>query len=456
MCIRESNKYNLVTVVDGTETSRTEYYYEAPVTAPADASKDGYTFAGWTPAVPATMPIPASGNDYVLTASFTVNKYTVKFYRDADATDAFSSYEADYDSAVVPASTTKTGYTFAGWTPDVGFMDENGGKTYYATWVANDYNVVYYVDGEVYDTLDIAFGEKLEVPSEPGRTGRTFIGWTDTEGSDTIVDPTTFVMNESGYKFYAVFSDNTYNAIFYLTQADKDNGVVFKTVPTVYGQQIAVPEATARAGYTFLAWSPAPGAMPANDLEFVGTWKANTYTIKFTNTGDSTVKDITGVYGASITAPADPVRTGYTFAGWDPEPAAVTEDTVFTAVFEKTLHKYTITWVNYDGTVLVEDKVTRGDMPEYTGSTPTKPYDNDCSYEFSGWAPELTAAMEDTTYTAQFTAVAFVKHTVSFDANGGEGTMEPQVFRVGVSETLRPNAFAWEYHEFLNLSLIHI
>ena len=58
--------------------------------------------------------------------------------------------------------------------------------------------------------------------------------------------------------------------------------------------------------------------------------------------------------------------------------------------------------------------------------------------------------MEDTTYTAQFTAVAFVKHTVSFDANGGEGTMEPQVFRVGVSETLRPNAFAWEYHGSLN------
>ena len=125
------------------------------MTAPADASKDGYTFAGWTPAVPATMPIPASGNDYVLTASFTVNKYTVKFYRDADATDAFSSYEADYDSAVVPASTTKTGYTFVGWaykgTTEVLNFDDDanpikvkiGDNEFVGIWRVNSYDLVY-------------------------------------------------------------------------------------------------------------------------------------------------------------------------------------------------------------------------------------------------------------------------------------------------------------------------
>ena len=71
-----------------------------------------------------------------------------------------------------------------------------------------------------------------------------------------------------------------------------------------------------RIGYTFAGWSGKPETMPARNTNVIAQWTQNTYTIKFTNTGDSTVKDITGVYGASITAPADPVRTGYTFAGW--------------------------------------------------------------------------------------------------------------------------------------------
>lgn len=64
---------------------------------------------------------------------------------------------------------------------------------------------------------------------------------------------------------------------------------------------------------------------------------------------------------------------------------------------------YTVTWKNWDGTVLAEDTVEEGVVPEYSGSTPTKPEDGSYTYEFSGWDPEPAAADDNVTYTAQFT-----------------------------------------------------
>ena len=170
-------------------------------------------------------------------------------------------------------------------------------------------------------------------------------------------------------------------------------------------------------GKRFVDWDSDVPAALTQDVKLHALFTDIEYTVIFKGP-EGNLLDWTVTYEDAIDAitEADAAVEGYTFTGWDPEPAAVTEDTVFTAVFEQTLHKYTITWVNYDGTVLAEDKVTRGDMPEYTGSTPTKPYDNDCSYEFSGWAPELTAAMEDTTYTAQTSGGSIMDYLMTIGA----------------------------------------
>ena len=61
----------------------------------------------------------------------------------------------------------------------------------------------------------------------------------------------------------------------------------------------------------------------------------------------------------------------YTFTGWTPTLTGVTEAAVYTAAYESTVNKYTITFVNYDGHVLQTGKVEYGAMPEYTGATPT-------------------------------------------------------------------------------------
>ena len=53
-------------------------------------------------------------------------------------------------------------------------------------------------------------------------------------------------------------------------------------------------------------------------------------------------------------------------------------------VTSKEFATYTVTWKNYDGTVLGTDSVLEDDMPEYTGTTPTRPKDDEYTYVFNG------------------------------------------------------------------------
>ena len=65
---------------------------------------------------------------------------------------------------------------------------------------------------------------------------------------------------------------------------------------------------------------------------------------------------------------------------------------------------YTVKWKNYDGTVLDEQDVMKGETPSHPNITPTKPADANYVYTFSGWSPELSPVTADTSYTAQFTS----------------------------------------------------
>ena len=86
---------------------------------------------------------------------------------------------------------------------------------------------------------------------------------------------------------------------------------------------------------------------------------------------------------------------------------------------------YTVTWKNYDGSVLETDTgVTLGTTPTYNGATPQKAEDENFTYTFKGWSPALSTVTGDAEYIAQFTAVSKrvePTYTVTIPATVNEG-----------------------------------
>ena len=107
----------------------------------------------------------------------------------------------------------------------------------------------------------------------------------------------------------------------------------------------------------------------------------------------------------------------YTFAGWSPEIAPVTQDVVYTAVYTPVPHKYAITWLDDDNSQLRVDMVSYGETPDF-GSTPTKAGSVQYSYAFAGWSPALTSVTGPATYKATYDSTVN-KYTVTWKNENG-------------------------------------
>lgn len=349
-------------------------------------------------------------------------------------------------------------YTFIGWTPEI--SEVTGDITYKAVYkqTVNTYTVTWKNwDGQTLMEESVAYGEvpsysgDQPVRDSDGEHSYTFSGWTP---------EITAVTGDAEYTAVFTESVNTYTvtwADWDGTVLETDENIAYGTEPE-YNGETPVREGDAQYSYTFSGWSPSPDTVTGDIIyTAVYTQTLNEYTITWIN-GDTILKEESVAYGETpVYSGETPVKEGdaqysYTFTGWTPEITSVTGDAVYTAVFEQTVNTYTVTWVNADGTILETDEdVAYGTMPEYNGETPEKASDGEYTYTFSGWSPEITAVTGDVTYAAQFTATAIEKseYTVTFDANGGEGTMEPQTFVQGVETRLNENTFTRDGYQFI-------
>ncbi|MDO5853858.1 MAG: hypothetical protein Q4Q62_07475, partial [Thermoplasmata archaeon] len=154
-----------------------------------------------------------------------------------------------------------------------------------------------------------------------------------------------------------------------------------------------------------------------------------------------------GTTSATATAPSSSSYT-YSFSSWTLDGAAITSesaitgDSAITATFTRTAvpaTTYTITWANYDGTVLQTQSLAAGAMPSYTGATPTRAYTATTAYTFAGWSPTVTAVTGNATYTATYTETA-LGGTISFSSQSVTVPMAQTVtVTIAVTGTLSPS-----------------
>lgn len=170
------------------------------------------------------------------------------------------------------------------------------------------------------------------------------------------------------------------------------------------------------------------------------TWKNHDGTVLETDTGVS--HGATPTYNGATPTKSATAQYTYAFSGWSPSVGAITGNTTYTAQFTATLRKYTVTWKNYDGSVLETDtNVPYGTTPTYNGATPARATDVQYTYAFKGWDKTVSAVTGNATYTAQFTATVR-KYTVStaVSPSGGGTVTGADTYEYGKPATLTAKA----------------
>ena len=174
------------------------------------------------------------------------------------------------------------------------------------------------------------------------------------------------------------------------------------------------------AGYEFLGWAlTANGSITyqPGDEAFVdgngdndlwAVWSRKLYTVKWLDEDGSVLDTEEYEYNAvpsykkGTPTKASTEDTVYTFDGWNPEIVPVTESTEYTATYKDSVRKYTVKWLDEDGSVLDTEEYEYNAVPSYKKGTPTKASTEDTVYTFDGWNPEIVPVTESTEYVATY------------------------------------------------------
>ena len=297
------NKYTLT--VDGVAS---EVYYGAAVSV-AEPSKEHYTFAGWEPELPDTMP----ANDVTVVSKWTEDGADYTAYDAAVAAAQAKKAETDYDKTYTAESRAAL---------DAALAEKVSGKKYSeqnvvdaATKAINDaiaaldlmtYNATFYVDGAEYRVVPTKVGAQIVAPEAPSKTGYVFTGW----------DPAVGVMGTEDVSFNAQFSagEVSYKVETYVMGLDGQYGAAeTKTVPATTGAAVSV-EPEAREGFTVADNSVLSGVVVADSsLVLKVYYSRNQYKLSV----DGVESDV--YYGAALNIAAPAAREGFTFTGWNVE-----------------------------------------------------------------------------------------------------------------------------------------
>ena len=285
------------------------FYYGAAVSV-ADPVKAHYTFAGWEPELPETMP----AHDVTVVAKWTEDDADYTAYNAAKTAAEAKQKEENYDKKYTAESRAAL---------DAALAEKVSGKKYSeqnvvdaATKAINDaiaalelmtYTATFYVDGAVRATVQAKVGEQIVAPEAPSKTGYVFTGW----------DPEVGVMGVENVRFDAKFSAGavSYKVETYEMDVNGAYGAAtVKTVPATTGEAVSVTPET-REGFTVdNENSILSGTVAANSsLTLKVYYSRNQYKLSV----DGVESDV--YYGAALNIAAPAAREGFTFTGWNVE-----------------------------------------------------------------------------------------------------------------------------------------
>ena len=433
---------------------------------PANPTKEGFSFQGWTKnGAEYNFEDPVVA-DIVLEAQWQDNtpgtkKYTVVFVANggtfADGKNRMEFKVAEGSRVEAPAKPSRVDFTFSGWMLRGAAYDftrtVKEDLVLEAQWTPKPgvatFTVTFMANGGAPEPLVqiVKNGEKAQEPKDVKKEGYTLKGWT--KDGNAKYDFTTTSVNEN-IVLYAMWQKESsvtveHTVVFMAnggTFADGKNRMEFKVAAGTLANR---PTDPVYEGFTFIGWTLKGEAYDFTkpvtaDIVLVAQWRANqgvkAYRVVFMALGGTPEPPVQLVAeGKPAQRPADPAKDGFTFQEWTLNGAAynfsdaVTKDIVLRAKWSVNpgVTKRTVTFMALGGAFADGSDVQRFTVKD--GGTvlePTAPVKE--GYTLTGWtkggsakynfADPVNADLVLYAVWEKKQAVA-TEHTVVFVANGG-------------------------------------
>ena len=374
-------------------------------------------------------------------------------------------------------------YVFDGWYQDAeGTIpwkfdtdQVTGDLVLHAKWKPESYHITYELDGGTNDeknpvTYTIEDTVKLENPVKPGYQ---FLGWnTEQDGTGTTV--TEIPAGSSGAKtFYARWTplEQSYEIHHMLQTLDgnayEDQDIVTEKAYT--GTEVTIGTAQSRVyeGFTFdtSKTDDSKGTIPGEGtLVLKLYYSRNSYAVTFESGTGDTVETQNIAYEGKVTKPSELTKVGYQFTGWyltgDPSRLWNFDNDVVTGTTELRAGWSALTYnVTLDGQGGAGGH--ENVQATYDSGMPTITLPARAGYQFAGYYDQTEGGTqyynadgssaktwdktEDSTLYAHWIANSY---QVTFDANGGEGSMNAEDFTYGEAKALTQNNFTKTGYNF--------
>lgn len=333
------------------------------VTMPEDPTQENAIFLGWEAwntdyADDAYLHVPAVDDNIIgFTAKWEylpeVPTYTVRFYGKDGSPLLLDTLINEGENAVPPVAPEVSGYHFVGWDKPYTTITANMDITALYGEDTKTWTVTYWNCADIWPssyttigTEQVNDGEAAPQPIIPvaGEEGYTFAFWATTLTNNGTIIRNTDVEADLSHvtadiNVYARWKKSEYTITYTMDGADIfSEQVEHGEMPTAYQAiEDQGKPATEQYVYTFDYWNPAIVAA-TSDATYEAVFKesARKYTVTFQNWDHTLLSEQQVEYGKAAQAPADPTREGYTFKGWDREFNNILADMTVTAVFEMT------------------------------------------------------------------------------------------------------------------------